>query len=96
MVEEAAFEKLGARTVRAAQFIGLGSTPKAEDAPIADEPSTKILAELVGLLSAYLEGDKGYASRRAMENDSDSRDYDQLARYGEWDVTADAVPEVLE
>lgn len=96
MVEEAAFEKLGPRSVRAAQFIGLGSTPKAEDAPIADEPGTKILAELVGLLSAYLEGDKGYASRRAMENDSDSRDYDQLARYGEWDVTADAVPEVLE
>ena len=96
MVENAAFDKLGPRTVRAAQFIGLGSNPKTEDAPVADEPSVKILAELVGLLSAYLEGDKGYASRRAMENDTDSRDYDQLARYGEWDVTADAVPEVLE
>ena len=96
MVEEGAFAKLGPRSVRAAQFVGLGSNPKTEDAPIADEPSIKILAELVGLLSAYLEGDKGYTSRRAMEKDADERDYDQLARFGEWDVTAGAAPEVLE
>ena len=96
MVEEGAFEKLGIRTVKAAQFIGLGSSPRAEDAPITDEPPVKILAELVSLLSAYLEGDKGYSSRRAMEKDTDSRDYDQLARFGEWDVTASAQSEVLE
>jgi len=95
MVEEGAFEKLGVRSVVAAQFIGLGANPKTEDAPIEDEPGTRILAELVSLLSAYLEGDKGYASRRAMEKDSDARDYDQLARFGEWDVSADADPEVL-
>ena len=41
MVENAAFDKLGPRTVRAAQFIGLGSNPKTEDAPVADEPSVK-------------------------------------------------------
>ncbi|MEP1588208.1 MAG: double-strand break repair protein AddB [Tateyamaria sp.] len=96
MVEEGAFEKLGVRTVNAAQFIGLGSNPATVDAPIQDEPAIKILAELVSLLSAYLEGDKGYTSRRAMEKDTDARDYDQLARFGEWDVTATAVPEVLE
>ncbi|MFL4469391.1 double-strand break repair protein AddB [Tateyamaria armeniaca] len=95
MVEEGAFNKLGPRTVRAAQFVGLGSNPRIEDAPIDDEPGSKILAELVSLLSAYLEGDKGYVSRRAMENDTDARDYDQLARFGEWDVSADAEPEVL-
>ena len=96
MVEQGAFGKLGPRPVRAAQFIGLGSNPRTEDAPIADEPALKILAELVSLLSAYLEGDKGYTSRRAMEKDADARDYDQLARFGEWDVTAEAHPEVLE
>ena len=95
MVEEGAFEKLGPRSVRAAQFIGLGSNSRIEDAPIDEEPGGKILAELVSLLSAYLEGDKGYASRRAMEKDADARDYDQLARFGEWDVSADAHPEVL-
>ncbi len=96
MVEQGAFEKLGVRHVKAAQFIGLGSNPKVEDSPIADEPSVKIMAELLGLLSAYLEGDKGYTSRRAMEKDTDARDYDQLARFGEWDVTAAPNPEVLE
>ncbi len=96
MVEEGAFEKLGIRSVRAAQFIGLGSNPATVDAPVADEPTTKILAELVSLLSAYLEGGKGYTSRRAMEKDTDARDYDQLARFGEWDVTAEAMPEVLD
>lgn len=96
MVEEGGFDKLGVRTVRAAQFIGLGSKPATVDSPVADEPTVKILAELVGLLSAYLEGDKGYTSRRAMEKDADERDYDQLARFGEWDITADASPEVLE
>ena len=96
MVEEGAFEKLGIRSVRAAQFIGLGSNPATVDAPVADEPTTEILAELVSLLSAYLEGDKGYTSRRAMEKDTDARDYDQLARFGEWEVTAEAMPEVLD
>ena len=95
MVEQGGFKKLGPRGVRAAQFIGLGSTPSTEDAPIADEPGHKVLAELVGLLSAYLEGDKGYASRRAIEKDTYERDYDQLARFGEWDVSASPEPEVL-
>ncbi|MEO1555563.1 MAG: PD-(D/E)XK nuclease family protein, partial [Pseudomonadota bacterium] len=95
MVEQGAFEKLGPRNVRAAQFIGLGSTPGTEDAPIADEPGHKVLTELVSLLSAYLEGDKGYASRRAVEKDTHERDYDQLARFGEWDVSANPEPEIL-
>lgn len=95
MVEEGAFAALGPRTVCDAQFIGLGSDPKTVGAPISDEPGSKVLAELVSLLSAYLEGDKGYTSRRAMENDTDARDYDQLARFGEWDVSVDPVSEVL-
>lgn len=96
MVEQGGFEALGPRTVRSAQFIGLGSNPKIEEAPIADEPTGKVLAELVGLLGAYLEGDKGYTSRRALYEDRQARDYDQLARFGEWDVSAMPVPEVLE
>ena len=96
MVEEGGFAKLGPRPVRAAQFIGMGSTPKIENAPLEDEPPRAVLADLVGLLSAYLEGDKGYTSRRALYEDREARDYDQLARFGEWDVTQDAAPEVLE
>ncbi|WP_299294804.1 double-strand break repair protein AddB [uncultured Tateyamaria sp.] len=96
MIEEGAFDALGPRPVRGAQFIGIGSNPKAVDAPIEDEPPTKVLTELVSLLSSYLEGDKGYTSRRALEKERHSRDYDQLSRFGEWDISMDPVPEVLE
>lgn len=95
MVEEGGFAPLGPRPVRAAQFIGMGSNPKTEDAPLDVETPRQILAELVGFLGAYLEGDKGYTSRRALYEDREARDYDQLARFGEWDVTQEPTPEVL-
>lgn len=95
MVEEGGFETLGARIVRSAQFIGIGSKPKVEDASIVDEPTRQVIAELVSLLGAYLEPDKGYTSRRALYEDRQARDFDQLARFGEWDVTDEPNPEVL-
>ncbi|WP_299619237.1 double-strand break repair protein AddB [uncultured Tateyamaria sp.] len=95
MVEEGAFDSLGPRPVRAAQFIGIGSNPKAEDAPLDDEPPRQIIAELLSLLGAYLEVEKGYTSRRALYEDRQARDFDQLARFGEWDVTDEPHPEVL-
>ncbi|GGX39716.1 double-strand break repair protein AddB [Tateyamaria omphalii] len=95
MVEEGGFQSLGPCPVRAAQFIGMGNNPKTEDAPLDVETPRQILAELVGLLGAYLEGDKGYTSRRALYEDREVRDYDQLARFGEWDVTQEPAPEVL-
>jgi double-strand break repair protein AddB len=95
MVEEGAFEALGPRLVRAAQFIGIGANPKTEDAPIADEPTHQVIAELVSLLGAYLDAEKGYTSRRALYEDRQARDYDQLARFGEWDVTDEPTPETL-
>ncbi|WP_223421875.1 double-strand break repair protein AddB [Tateyamaria pelophila] len=95
MVEEGAFETLGSRVVRAAQFIGIGAKPTTVDAAIDEEPTRQVLAELVSLLGAYLEPDKGYTSRRALDMDTDARDYDQLARFGEWDATDDPNPEVL-
>lgn len=95
MVEEGAFETLGPRGVRAANYIGIGAKPQTVPAAIEDEPGRQILAELVGLLAAYLEADKGYTSRRALDKDADERDYDQLARFGEWDGTDEPHPETL-
>jgi double-strand break repair protein AddB len=95
LVEEGSFEALGPRVVRAAQFIGIGANPKTEDAPIEDEPTRQVIAELVSLLGAYLDVEKGYTSRRALYEDRQTRDYDQLARFGEWDVTDDPTPEAL-
>ena len=94
MVEAGGFATLGPRPVAAAQFIGL-SGQKTADVPLDEEPPAKVLANLSGLLSAYLEPDKGYVSRRALYEDREARDYDQLARFGEWDVTDDPTPEGL-
>ena len=58
-------------------------------------PTPQILKQLVKLLSSYLEVDKGYTSRRALYEDQQSRDYDQLARFGEWDVTDEPQAEKL-
>lgn len=95
MVEEGAFETLGPRSVRGANYIGIGANPQTVPAAIEDEPSRQVLAELVGLLGAYLEAEKGYTSRRALDKDADERDYDQLARFGEWDGTDEPRPEAL-
>ncbi|MEL7126381.1 MAG: double-strand break repair protein AddB [Pseudomonadota bacterium] len=92
MVEAGGFDVLGPRAVVAAQFIGL-SGQKTADVPLDKEPPAKVLADLAGLLSAYLEPEKGYTSRRALYEDREARDFDQLARFGEWDVTDDPLPE---
>lgn len=42
---------------------------------------------LADLVSAYLDPDKGFASRRAMQRGGFAGDYDHLARFGEWQMT---------
>ena len=58
------------------------------------KPPDKVLAELKELISAYLEPDQGFTSRRMLHKDTDMGDYDHLARFGEWDRTDDTDPEV--
>ena len=83
----AGFADMGPSRVARAVFIGLGSPPKELDAPLDAEPPEKIWSEFHALISAYLDPDKGYTSRRAPRNADEDGDYDQLARYGEWDLT---------
>jgi ATP-dependent helicase/nuclease subunit B len=95
MIEEGAFHAVGPRAVRAATFIGIGSTPEEKNAPLEEEPPQQVIAQLVSLFASYLKEDQGYPSRRAMDLDTAERDYDQLARVGEWDSSDDPVREVL-
>jgi hypothetical protein len=81
------FEGMGPTRVARAVFIGLGSEPKELDAPLDTEPPEKIWAEFHALISAYFDPDMGYTARRAPRNADEDGDYDQLARYGEWDQT---------
>ncbi|WP_170410768.1 double-strand break repair protein AddB [Ruegeria atlantica] len=95
MAEEGGIDGFDPSPVAEAIFIGMGGTYKEVQAPLAKEPPDKVLAELKELISAYLEPDQGYSSRRMLHKDSDIGDYDQLARFGEWDRTDDTTPEDL-
>ena len=93
ILEEGGFKSVGMRPVRGAVYIGLGSTPEEVAAPLLDEPPEKTLEDLRALLSAYLDPEKGFTARRAPRSEASEEDYDQLARYGEWDTGTKATPE---
>lgn len=95
MVEEGAFKAVGPATVSSATFIGLGNPPKEVEAPLEDEPPREILESLRTLIAAYLDLDQGFTSRRMMEKVIFEGEFDQLARYGEWDGSDAAQPEDL-
>ncbi|MGY9045633.1 MAG: PD-(D/E)XK nuclease family protein, partial [Rhodobacterales bacterium] len=96
MVENQAFEGLSARHTIRASYIALGTTPGEVDAPLDETPAAQVWAEFEALIRQYFEPETGYTARRAMLKEGDVSDYDQLARFGEWDVSAKAVKEVLE
>ncbi|MEY8837738.1 double-strand break repair protein AddB, partial [Cribrihabitans sp. XS_ASV171] len=95
IAEEGGFAEIGPLPVAEAVFIGMGGTYKEVAAPLADEPPDKVLADLRKLISAYFDPDQGFTARRMLQRDSLIGDYDQLARYGEWDRTETPVPEDL-
>lgn len=92
MIENGAFENLPVGKVESVAHIGLGSTPKFD--PVALDPgdSAKIRAEFLELIAQYQKQTQGYTSRRAMAEMRFGNDYDQLARFGEWDETQAPVP----
>jgi double-strand break repair protein AddB len=93
MVEQGAFSSIGARSVHQAIFLALGSSGSDTEAPINEEPPAEVLAGLRQLIASFLDIQHGFTSRRRMQKNSFPGDYDLLARYGEWDITTDAVPE---
>jgi double-strand break repair protein AddB len=86
MAERGAFEGLGPVRVLKAVFIGLGPQ-KEVDAPLDDEPPDRVWAEFKELIAAYRVPAKGYVARRAPHSADERGDYDQLARFREWDMT---------
>ena len=95
MAEQGGIESIDPIDVAEAIFIGMGGSYKEVAAPLVKEPTDKVLAELKELVSAYLEPEQGFSSRRMLHKDTDIGDYDHLARFGEWDRTAETCPEDL-
>lgn len=95
IAEQSGFGELGPARVARAAFIGLSSGGKEESAPLDTEPPEKVWREFQQLIAAYMDPAKGYTARRAMHATRDKGDYDQLARFGEWDITDDPRAQVL-
>ncbi len=94
IAEAGGFDGLEPATVTEVGHIGLGSSPKRTQHLLIDpdkqEFSTaSIRARFLKLIAAYDQRGRGYTSRRAMQKMRFDGDYDHLARYGEWDDSAD-------
>ena len=87
MAEAGAFEGLNHEVVSSGAYIGLGSSPDVASTDFQAGDLRKIQDELVQLLSIYFLGEQHFTSRRAVEKDRFERDYDRLARFGEWDLS---------
>lgn len=85
IAEEGGFEDVTANEVIEAVYIAISHDKKDVPALLNKYPIRDVREKLVQLISKHLELDHGFTSRRAMEHDRDQRDYDQLARFGEWD-----------
>ncbi|SFR34210.1 double-strand break repair protein AddB [Litoreibacter janthinus] len=91
IADRGGFKGLTGRKVIGADYLGLGSDPNQEGDRFEFGDLDKVWDELVALISAYLDPDKGFSSRRAVFEARWEQNYDHLARFGEWDETDDAV-----
>ncbi len=89
------FEGLGRLETAHVAYIGLGASPKVVPVEIGPGDLERAQDELESILEDFRGRDRGYTSRRVVESSARfGGDYDHLARYGEWDHTAD--PEGME
>ena len=95
MAEKGGFRDIAPADVVAAIYIGLGASPKDVAAPLEATPADQVWTEFLQLIEHYSEASSGFTARRAMQSDRDVGNYDQLARFGEWDVTDAPTPEDL-
>ncbi len=92
MAERGGFAALGPVEAARITYVGLGSPPKQVETDLTPAQLTALWAELVQLIENYLRPNQGYAARRAMHGVKFASDYDHLSRFGEWDISAPAVP----
>jgi double-strand break repair protein AddB len=95
MAERGGFHDITPSEVVSAIYLGLGNSPKDVAAPLVESPPAQVWAEFEQLITKYQDPDQGFTARRALRKDTDVGDYDQLARFGEWEVTDAPEPEDL-
>ena len=94
MAEAGAFPGVSAGTVTKLGYIALGPSGRDRvfDAAGENAPET-VEEEFRKLIAAFADRDRGYSARRSVANTTFEGDYDQLARFGEWDDSDDPRPE---
>jgi ATP-dependent helicase/nuclease subunit B len=95
IAERGGFEKLGKATVLNAAYIGVGNAPSVVEAPLDELPPSQVWEEFRRFMEYWADPASGYTSRRAVRTVAFPGSYDHLARYGEWDLSDDPVPEDL-
>ena len=95
MAERGGFATLGPSSVARISYIGL--TPG--NPVVETEMTTEILDDvwngMIHLIRHYMDHRTGYAARRAMVKSNTPSDYDHLSRFGEWQTSDEAVPEIV-
>jgi RecB family exonuclease len=86
IAENLGFKGVSGTNVESAIYIGLGNPPSEVMAPLENEHPSETWAKLIKLVSRYLQDDQGFTSLRAMQKTDHPGNYDQLARFGEWDL----------
>jgi ATP-dependent helicase/nuclease subunit B len=95
MAERGAFGAIGPARVAGAAFLGIGSKPKSVAAPLDEHSPDRVWEELLRVLALWTDPARGYTARMAADPKQRDGDYDHLARFGEWSLDEDPVPEDL-
>lgn len=74
-------------------YIRLAADLKTISAVLGPDDLHRLLEEFRRLIRAWEDPERGYTARQAMLGAREHSDYDDLARFGEWDITEQAEPE---
>lgn len=95
MAERGGFKGLEVAEVAKSAFVGVKAELKIVDQEMEPGQLDQVWEEFHKLMSVYAETKQGYTARRALMTERDTSDYDDLSRFGEWEMTDKATPEDL-
>ncbi len=95
VAEMGGFDDIPAATVAVIAYLGLHKDLRTTEVSRETEPDfvDDSWAAFLTLYEAYLDPEKGYLSRRAVQDLKWDGEYDHLARFGEWDNNTPGAPE---
>ncbi len=96
MAELGGFPGLDPAEVATLTYVGVKGALKEVVTTLQPGEVAQVWAEFEKLIASYARPGLGYTARRAPHDKDYASDYDQLSRFGEWEMTADPVPEDLE